>query len=135
MPYAVDRLTSDGLYNIVTLGRACVEKLLDDFGGSYPLAIAAYNARAGPCPRMALPWEYGDPRGKQIRHGRLDQGDPASPRRDFYVQRVLESVQMRYREARTPAIPPPFPSPPIWRGKFNVVRRKARTPTFGAQDG
>src|SRR5207244_8855231 len=43
LPYSLDRLTSDGQYNI-TLGRSYIEKMLDDFGGSYALAIAAYNA-------------------------------------------------------------------------------------------
>ena len=44
LPYSLDRLTSDGRYNL-TLGRAYIEKLLDDFGGSYALAIAGLQRR------------------------------------------------------------------------------------------
>src|SRR4029077_7788166 len=46
LPYSVDRLTADAVYNL-TLGRSYIERLIDDFGGSYPLAIAAYNAGPG----------------------------------------------------------------------------------------
>ncbi len=40
---STDRLTSDPAYN-VTLGSAYLQRQLDDFGGSYILAAAAYNA-------------------------------------------------------------------------------------------
>lgn len=96
LPYSVDRLTSDGLYNL-TLGRAYVEKMLDDFGGSYPLAIAAYNAGPG----RIREWlqEYGDPRGKQIDMVDWIEAIPFTETR-LYVQRVLESVQI-YRGQNT----------------------------------
>ena len=96
LPYTVDRLTSDGLYNL-TLGRAYVEKMLDDFGGSYPLAIAAYNAGPG----RIREWlqEYGDPRGKQIDMVDWIEAIPFTETR-LYVQRVLESVQI-YRGQNT----------------------------------
>ncbi len=96
LPYSVDRLTSDGLYNL-TLGRAYVEKMLDEFGGSYPLAIAAYNAGPG----RIREWlqEYGDPRGKQIDMVDWIEAIPFSETR-LYVQRVLESVQI-YRGQNT----------------------------------
>lgn len=96
MPYAVDRLTGDGLYNL-TLGRAYIEKLLDDFGGSYPLAIAAYNAGPG----RIREWlqQYGDPRGKQIDMVDWIEAIPFTETR-LYVQRVLESVQI-YRGQNT----------------------------------
>lgn len=90
LPYAVDRLTSDGLYNL-TLGRAYLEQLLDDFGGSYPLAIAAYNAGPG----RIRQWlhDYGDPRGRQIDMVDWIEAIPFTETR-LYVQRVLESVQI-----------------------------------------
>jgi peptidoglycan lytic transglycosylase len=90
LPYAVDRLTGDGVYNL-TLGRAYVEKMLDDFGGSYPLAIAAYNAGPG----RIREWlqEYGDPRGKQVDMVDWIEAIPFTETR-LYVQRVLESVQI-----------------------------------------
>jgi soluble lytic murein transglycosylase len=90
MPYSVDRLTTDGIYN-VTLGRSYVEKLLDDFGGSYGLSIAAYNAGPG----RVRQWlrDFGDPRGAGI--GMVDWIEmiPFNETR-AYVQRVLENLQI-----------------------------------------
>jgi soluble lytic murein transglycosylase len=96
LPYALDRLTSDGSYNL-TLGRAYIEKLLDDFGGSYALAIAAYNAGPG----RIRQWlhDYGDPRGKDINMVDWIEAIPFTETR-LYVQRVLESVQI-YRGQNT----------------------------------
>jgi peptidoglycan lytic transglycosylase len=96
LPYALERLTSDGVYNM-TLGRAYIEKLLDDFGGSYPLAIAAYNAGPG----RVRQWlgDYGDPRGRQIAMIDWIEAIPFTETR-LYVQRVLESVQI-YRGQNT----------------------------------
>lgn len=88
--YSLDRLTSDGIYNLV-LGRSYLEKLLDDFGGSYALAIAAYNAGPG----RVRQWlnDFGDPRGTDI--GMVDWIEmiPFSETR-LYVQRVLENLQI-----------------------------------------
>jgi soluble lytic murein transglycosylase len=90
LPFSADRLTGDGLYNIV-LGRAYLETLIEDFGGSYTLAIAAYNGG----PRRVRQWlrDYGDPRG-----GSIDMVDwiemiPINETRN-YVQRVLENLQI-----------------------------------------
>jgi soluble lytic murein transglycosylase len=96
LPYSIDRLTSDGLYNL-TLGRAYVDKLLNDFGGSYVLAIAAYNAGPG----RVRQWlhDYGDPRGKQVDMVDWIEAIPFTETR-LYVQRVLESVQI-YRGQNT----------------------------------
>ena len=52
LPFSADRLTVDGAYNVV-LGRAYLETLIEDFGGSYELAIAAYNAGPGRVGAMA----------------------------------------------------------------------------------
>ena len=96
LPYSIDRLTSDGVYNI-TLGRAYIEKLLDDFGGSYALAIASYNAGPG----RIRQWlhDYGDPRGREIEMVDWIEAIPFTETR-LYVQRVLESVQI-YRGQNT----------------------------------
>src|SRR5207302_8745377 len=90
MPYSVDRLTTDGIYN-VTLGRSYVEKLLDDFGGSYGLSIDAYNAGPGRV-RQRLR-DFGDPRGADL--GMVDWIEmiPFNETR-AYVQRVLENLQI-----------------------------------------
>lgn len=79
----------------VRLGAAYLEGLLERFDGSYPLAVAAYNAG----PNRPARWleEYGDPR-----RGDLDIIDwvemiPFSETRN-YVQRVLEGLQVyRFR--------------------------------------
>ena len=90
LPMSLDRLTEDGVYNI-TLGRAYLEHLLDDFGGSYALAIAAYNGGPGRVRQWLA--DYGDPRG-----GKIDMVDwieiiPVAETRN-YVQRVLENLQV-----------------------------------------
>lgn len=90
LPFSADRLTADGIYNLL-LGRAYLETMIDDFGGSYALAIAAYNAG----PSRVRQWlrDYGDPRG-----GNIDMIDwiemiPINETRN-YVQRVLENLQI-----------------------------------------
>jgi soluble lytic murein transglycosylase len=90
LPYSVDRLTSDAVYNI-TLGRAYIEKLLEDFGGSYPLAVASYNAGPG----RIRQWlhDYGDPRGREIDMVDWIESIPFTETR-LYTQRVLESLQI-----------------------------------------
>jgi soluble lytic murein transglycosylase len=90
LPFSADRLTGDGIYNVL-LGRAYLETLIDDFGGSYALAIAAYNA--GPSRVRQWLHDYGDPRS-----GTIDMVDwiemiPINETRN-YVQRVLENLQI-----------------------------------------
>jgi soluble lytic murein transglycosylase len=89
-PFSLPRLTMDGAYNI-NLGRGYLQQLIEDFGGSYALAIAAYNAGPGRVRQWLA--EYGDPRG-----GRIDMVDwietiPIDETR-LYVQRVLENLQV-----------------------------------------
>lgn len=90
VPFSLDRLTTDGLYN-VTLGRSYLERLLDDFGGSYALAVAAYNAGPG----RVRQWlhEFGDPRGRDISMVDWIEMIPFSETR-AYVQRVMENLQI-----------------------------------------
>jgi soluble lytic murein transglycosylase len=90
LPFSLKRLTADARYNM-TLGRAYLEGLIEDFGGSYVLAIAAYNAGPG----RVRDWmgAFGDPRS----HGAdiIDwvESIPFSETRN-YVQRVLENLQV-----------------------------------------
>jgi soluble lytic murein transglycosylase len=90
LPFSPARLVADGTYNI-SLGRAYLQSLIDDFGGSYALAIAAYNAGPGRVQQWLR--EYGDPRGGQI--GMVDWIEmiPLDETRN-YVQRVLENLQI-----------------------------------------
>jgi len=90
LPFSAERLTADGAYNVL-LGRAYLEMLIDDFGGSYPLAIAGYNAG----PSRVRQWlrDYGDPRGGKIDMVDWIENIPISETRN-YVQRVLENLQI-----------------------------------------
>ena len=90
LPFSAERLTADGTYNVL-LGRAYLETLIDDFGGSYALAIAGYNAGPG----RVREWlrDYGDPRGGKIDMVDWIENIPISETRN-YVQRVLENLQI-----------------------------------------
>jgi soluble lytic murein transglycosylase len=93
LPFRQSWLTDDPQYNL-RLGRGFLDDLVDDFGGSYILAAAAYNAG----PSRARQWirDFGDPRAG------VDPVDwiesiPFSETRN-YVQRVLENtVVYRHR--------------------------------------
>jgi soluble lytic murein transglycosylase len=90
LPFSTERLTADGAYNVL-LGRAYLETLIDDFGGSHALAIAAYNAGPG----RVRQWlrDYGDPRGGGIDMVDWIENIPIGETRN-YVQRVLENLQI-----------------------------------------
>jgi len=90
LPFSAERLTADGTYNVL-LGRAYLETLIDDFGGSYALAIAGYNAGPG----RVRQWlhDYGDPRGGKVDMVDWIENIPISETRN-YVQRVLENLQI-----------------------------------------
>ncbi len=90
VPYRKSKLTSDPEYNI-NLGTYYFNSLLNEYGETYPFAIAAYNA--GP---------------KRVRYWRKINGDPKKGSIDFvnwielikfketrnYVQRVLENASV-----------------------------------------
>jgi soluble lytic murein transglycosylase len=85
--YDGGRLTSDPAYNVM-LGSAYFQRLVDQWGGSYPLAVASYNAGAGNVRKWIR--AYGDPRdagGDMI--GWIER-IPFDETRG-YVQRVLEN--------------------------------------------
>ncbi len=99
MSYSRAALTDDPNYN-VTLGAAYLGEMIDEFGGSYVLAVASYNAGPGRAREWAADW--GDPRS-----GSTDVVDwveliPFNETRN-YVQRVMENLQVyRHRLAGAP---------------------------------
>jgi soluble lytic murein transglycosylase len=100
LPFSRTRLTTDVAYNM-TLGRAYLDTLVDNFSGSYVLAVAAYNA--GPARVHQWIVDHGDPR-----NGTVDPIDwveriPFTETRN-YVQRVLENLQV-YRFRLGAALP------------------------------
>ncbi len=90
LKYTKDKLTADSNFNI-SLGRAYLAELLADHGGSYVLAIAAYNAG----PRRVSEWtaQYRDPRRQDVDVIDWIELIPISETRN-YVQRVLENTQV-----------------------------------------
>lgn len=89
MSYNVDKLTNAD-FNM-RLGRAYFSSLLEDFNGSYIMAIAGYNAG----PHRVKRWigEFGDPRSPDIDPIDWVESIPFSETRN-YVQRVLENLQV-----------------------------------------
>lgn len=81
-------LTKDSGYNI-QLGSAHFQRLLDYFGGSYPLAVAAYNAGQGNVNKWIR--ANGDPRDSSVDWTLWIEKIPFSETRN-YVQRVLENA-------------------------------------------
>jgi soluble lytic murein transglycosylase len=91
--FSQDRLTSDPAYN-ATLGAAHLRELLDEFGGSYILTFAAYNAGKN----RVREWvqRFGDPRNPNVDPIDWIESIPYGETRN-YVQRVMENIQV-YRE-------------------------------------
>jgi soluble lytic murein transglycosylase len=93
VPFIQDKLTRDPGYNM-QLGSQYLAEMLQRFGGSYELALAAYNAG----PNRVARWleSVGDPRA-----GKIDMVDwiemiPFRETRN-YVQRIMEGVAV-YRD-------------------------------------
>ena len=98
MSYDRSALTSDATYNI-TLGASHLSALVDEFNGSYVLAVASYNAGAS---RVAE-WVrlYGDPRDKATDVVDWIETIPFDETRN-YVLRVMENLQVyRHRLGHT----------------------------------
>ncbi len=98
LPFRTSWLTDDPTYNL-RLGRGFLDDLVDDFGGSYVLAAAAYNAG----PTRARQWirDFGDPRGAVDPVDWIESIPFAETRN--YVQRVLENTQVyRHRLSGQP---------------------------------
>jgi soluble lytic murein transglycosylase len=93
VPFVQDKLTSDPQYN-VALGSQYLAQMLQRFGGSYEIALAAYNAGPGRVARWLD--TMGDPRS-----GKIDMVDwiemiPFRETRN-YVQSIMAGVGV-YRD-------------------------------------
>jgi len=98
IPFSRRRLVTDGAYNL-TLGQAYLSGLVEEFKGSYVLALAAYNAG----PKRARQWikRNGDLRKQEVDSIDWVEMIPFNETRN-YVQRVLENLQVyRHRLANT----------------------------------
>ena len=97
------RLTSDPAYNMM-LGSAYFARLVDYWGGNYPLAVASYNAGPGNVRKWVA--ANGDPRNAGVDVIRWIEDIPFTETRG-YVQRVLENsvVYDRLNPTLVPAGP------------------------------
>jgi soluble lytic murein transglycosylase len=86
----IPRLMKDAAYNTM-MGSAYIADRMDDFRGSYVLAIAGYNAGPG----RAREWieEFGDPRDPEVDPIDWIHRIPFQETRD-YVQKVLSNLQV-----------------------------------------
>ncbi len=90
LKYQEKWLTSNPAYN-AQLGAVHLGDLIDDWGGSYILALISYNAGPGRARRWIE--EFGDPRSPDIDQIDWVERIPYSETRN-YVQRVLENTQV-----------------------------------------
>jgi soluble lytic murein transglycosylase len=88
MAYMSYNLTADPQYNI-QLGDGYFARMMDYYGGSYPLAVAAYNAGAGNVNKWLR--ANGDPRTGAVDWLRWIEEIPIFETRN-YVARVLENA-------------------------------------------
>ena len=100
--YDYSALTSNPSYNVM-LGSAYFQRLVNIWGGSYPLAVASYNAGAGNVRKWVN--SYGDPRGNVDIVSWIEK-IPFEETRG-YVQRVLENSVVYDR--LNPSLPAPQP--------------------------
>ena len=89
LPYSSSDLTADPQYN-VSLGRAYLSDMVSRFGGSYVMALAAYNAGPG---RVNEWMRNGDPRAGTEAAVDWIELIPFSETRN-YVQRCMENLQV-----------------------------------------
>jgi soluble lytic murein transglycosylase len=88
LSYNLSALTDDPQYNI-RLGSGYIQRMMDYYGGSYPLAVAAYNAGPGNVNKWLR--ANGDPRMGGIDWVKWIEEIPISETRN-YVKRVLENA-------------------------------------------
>ena len=105
MGYGYDgsRLMTDPAYNVM-LGSAYFQRLVNQWDGSYPLAVASYNAGAGNVRKWVR--AYGDPRAPGADIIGWIERIPFEETRG-YVQRVLENSVVYDRLHPRPNAPRP----------------------------
>ena len=99
LPYSKKKLTSDPNYNI-KLGSYYIAELLEQYEGSYPFAIAAYNAG----PKRVAYWNKinSNPQNRKIDYVDWIELIKFRETRN-YVQRVLENINVyKYMLSRKP---------------------------------
>ncbi len=119
--YDYGRLTSDPNYNVM-LGSAYFQRLVNMWGGNYPLAVASYNAGAGNVRRWVS--SYGDPRGNVDIVSWIEK-IPFEETRG-YVQRVLENSVVYDR--LNPTLPGPAAGPYLCLSRQIVAPRLEARP-------
>jgi soluble lytic murein transglycosylase len=97
LTYDPSLLISDASFNL-RLGDGLFARLMDTYGGSYPLAVAAYNAGPGNVNRWLR--DNGDPRNGSVDWIDWIERIPLQETRN-YVQRVMENAVVY--EAMNPA--------------------------------
>ena len=102
--YDYSRLTTDPAYNVM-LGSYYFQRMLNQWGGSYPLAVASYNAGSGNVRKWVN--AYGDPRSANVDMVGWIEAIPFTETRG-YVQRVLENTVVYDRLNPTPTRPAPI---------------------------
>ena len=88
--YRRNWLTDDLEYNL-TLGMHHLNEVLEDYDGSYVMALAAYNAGGHRVRRWVE--DYGDPRDPDVDPIDWVESIPFSETRN-YVMRVIENMQV-----------------------------------------
>ena len=90
MRFDAGKLTGDPAYN-VSLGSAYLYKVLDEYNGSYIMALASYNAGPG----RVREWigMFGDPRDPKVDPIDWAERIPFTETRD-YVHKIMESIQL-----------------------------------------
>lgn len=114
--YSPSRL-DDAEYNM-KLGSAYIGGMINDFGGSYLMATAAYNAGPGHLPDWAS--FCGDPRSSNVDPVDFIECIPFSETRN-YVMRVLEGAQV-YRARLHGNVAPLTLAEDLRRGTFLYAR-------------
>jgi soluble lytic murein transglycosylase len=119
--YDLKKLTKDPGYN-VSLGSAYLYKVLDDYSGSYIMALASYNAGPG----RVKEWIgiFGDPRDPKVDPIDWVERIPFTETRN-YVHKILESVQL-YRARLGGREGPLLLVDDLYRGRPNPMRAAGR---------